>query len=42
MYKYMILLLHAEPAGRVFAHKQYHGDGRGRTSPDPINTIFDK
>ena len=35
MYKYITTMVHAEPAGRVFARKQYLGDGLGQTGPDP-------
>ena len=40
MYKCITILVHAKPAGRTFAHKQYHGDGRGRTNPDPTKSIL--
>ena len=40
IYKYITIMVHAEPARRVFAHKQYHGDGHGRTNPDPTNTVL--
>jgi hypothetical protein len=40
MYKYITILVRAETAGRAFAHKQYHGDGHGRTNPDLTNSIL--